>query len=246
MRSIPRYGLLTLALVLLALPSLAGVITARAEDLVSVTLETDVTRTWHATGALSFVVGPWGDTDLYCPSNGEIIEIHEGDTVSVYVDSDTGSIWVDGDEGWLELLGVHIDYLTVNGTTVCAGSDDVELDTQANLDTLTSSITLTIGGSGWTYLSVNGNTVIDSVNDNSSIKIEGLMPLSGGALDLDLDGRYYDGGAATVIVNGVKVPAATVYGMLAIALVGGLVALSARLKPRPLKSLPKASKDPLG
>jgi len=218
-----RAALATATLSLIITPILAMAATPH-----NVLLITDKYRTWRLSGAFSFTVGRYGDTTISC--NGVTVAIHEGDKVTININSiNKGRVWL-GRNGWLDIKGIHVASITVNGKRVCTNTD-LRLNTRVAPGSLASSLQLMVTGEGWTKLRVDGTTIIQG-ESSDVISLSGLTPYP--RMNIDLKGRYYRGGASSYSVGDPNdVPVITPEGLLAsIPVLAASAALSSRILDR--------------
>ena len=185
----------------------AGIMAIAEEEQHSVTVNTDDNFNWKVTGYIEFTYDdPWGNPGTISTASGTIT-VNPGDRVKIVVDSlNEGNIWF-GSDGWLDITGLPVEAIYVNGELVASDtviiSANMHYDVSSVVSTLKLEVTPKQGEEyGWAQLVVDGQTLINQWNYSGYIIVYNIAPSQSASLNFNIGGQYLSGVAAGVEWDG--------------------------------------------
>jgi hypothetical protein len=113
------------------------------------------------------------------------VAVSSGSVLKICVNNDNALTWWIGADGWLSANDLDVSAVYVNGNQVLSNTKISLSGIQADLSTISSTLTITVTGTGWTSLTWNGQTVI-SGTDSRTLTISGVAPTTSKAMNLNI------------------------------------------------------------
>jgi hypothetical protein len=113
------------------------------------------------------------------------VTVSSGSVLKICVNNDNALTWWIGADGWLSANDLDVSAVYVNGNQVLSNTKISLSGIQADLSTISSTLTITVTGTGWTSLTWNGQTVI-SGTDSRTLTISGVAPTTSKAMNLNI------------------------------------------------------------
>jgi hypothetical protein len=113
------------------------------------------------------------------------VTVSPGSVLKICVNNDNALTWWIGADGWLSANDLDTSAVYVNGNQVLSNTKISLSGIQADLSTISSTLTITVTGTGQTSLTWNGQTVI-SGTDSRTLTISGVAPTTSKAMNLNI------------------------------------------------------------
>ncbi len=124
------------------------------------------------------------------------VVVSSGSVLRICLNGDSALTWWIGSDGWVSASDLDVSAVYVNGVQVASSTKVSISGIQADLSTITSTLTITLSGSGYTQLTWNGQTII-SRTDSRTLTITGVTASTTKPMNINIGTSIYAEGLAT-------------------------------------------------